>query len=162
MGYRDLYVDGEDISKSWKYNPKSAEKIPGLNFNNKRVQIIASYEEAMRHGFKIYSNRLYNEMDTFIYMNGRPDHQKGRHDDLIMSIAMATYVAESSFSNLTKVTEHTKAMINSWSVNNNEQIRENITFNPVIPVNAERANQFNGQNVSKDDYMKYVCLFGVR
>jgi hypothetical protein len=162
MGYKNLYIDGVDLANKWKYDPKALEKIPGLNFNNKRVQIIASYEEAMRHGFKIYSNRLYNEMDTFIYMNGRPDHQKGRHDDLIMSIAMATYVAESSFSNLTKVTEHTKAMINSWSVNNNEQIRENITFNPVIPVNAERANQFNGQNVSKDDYMKYGWLFGVR
>ncbi|MFN9981359.1 MAG: hypothetical protein ACK53Y_15650, partial [bacterium] len=110
LGYKDLYVDGEDVNNSWKYNPKSAEKIPGINFNNKRVQIIASYEEAMRHDFRIYSHRLYNEMDTFIYINGRPDHQKGHHDDLIMGMAMATYVAEASFSNLTKVTEHTKAM----------------------------------------------------
>ena len=35
LGYKDLYVDGEDINNSWKYNPKSAEKIPGINFNNK-------------------------------------------------------------------------------------------------------------------------------
>jgi hypothetical protein len=78
------------------------DKIPGINFNNKRVQIIASFEEGMRHGFKIYSYRLFNEMNTFIYINGRPDHQKGHHDDLIMSIAMATYVAESSFSKFRK------------------------------------------------------------
>ena len=50
-------------------------------------------------------------MNTFVYINGRPDHQKGRHDDLLMSIAMATYVGESSFSNLTKVTELTKSML---------------------------------------------------
>ena len=122
MGYKNLYVDGVDTANKWKYDPKAAEKIPGINFNNKRVQIIASFEEAMRHGFKIYSNRLFNEMNTFIYINGRPDHQKGHHDDLIMSIAMACYVAESSFTQLTKVTEQTKAMLESWAVSNNENV----------------------------------------
>jgi len=162
MNYRDLYVDGVDVSNKWKYDPAAADKIPGLNFNNKRVQIIASFEEAMRHKFRIYSSRLYNEMNTFVYINGRPDHQKGHHDDLIMSIAMATYVAESSFSKLTKVTEHTKAMIDSWSVNNNEAIKESINFDPVIPMYQNRVNQFGGQQVSKDDYAKYGWLFGVR
>lgn len=162
MGYRDLYIDGVDTANKWKYDPKALEKIPGINFNNKRVQIIASYEEAMRHGFRIYSNRLYNEMDSFVYINGRPDHQKGRHDDLLMSIAMATYVAEASFASLTKVTEHTKAMIDSWSVNVNEQSREALSFNPVIPNNGERIRQFGGQNISKEDYQKYGWLFGIR
>jgi hypothetical protein len=160
MNYRDLYVDGIDISNKWKYDPKAMDKIPGLNFNNKRVQIIASFEEAMRHKFRIYSARLYNEMNTFVYINGRPDHQKGHHDDLIMSIAMATYVAESSFSQLTKVTEQTKAMLNSWSVSNNESIKENINFNPVIPHYQDRINQFNGQQTSREDYQKYGWLFG--
>lgn len=158
LGYKDLYVEGEDLNKSWKYNPKSAEKIPGINFNNKRVQIIASYEEALRHEFKIYSHRLYNEMDTFIYINGRPDHQKGRHDDLLMSISMATYVGETSFAKLTKVTEQTKAMLNSWSVNNNDSVNDSISFNPVMPNYSERSNQNN--TLSKNDYMKYNWLFG--
>jgi phage FluMu gp28-like protein len=161
MGYKDLYVDGVDITNKWKYVPKSAEKIPGINFNNKRVQIIASYEEALRHDFKIYSNRLFNEMNTFIYINGRPDHQKGHHDDLIMSISMATYVAESSFSNLTKVSEQAKVMIESWAVSNNDTITEQISFNPVIPVNTDRSNLRNEQ-ISKDDYLKYSWLFGRR
>ena len=162
MNYKDLYVDGVELGNQWKYDPKSAEKIPGINFNNKRVQIIASFEEAMRHKFRVYSSRLYNEMNTFIYMNGRPDHQKGHHDDMIMSIAMATYVGESSFSQLIKVTEQTKAMINSWSVNNNESIKENINFNPVIPHYQDRINQSNSQNVSREDYNKYGWLFGVK
>ena len=161
LGYRDLYVDGEDLGNTWKYNPKSAEKIPGINFNNKRVQIIASYEEAMRHDFRIYSNRLYNEMDTFVYINGRPDHQKGRHDDLLMSIAMATYVGETSFNKLTKVTEQAKVMLNSWSVENNESPKEVIDFNPFIPHYQNNQNNLHGQNVSKEDYMKYGWLFGV-
>jgi hypothetical protein len=161
MGYKNLYVDGIDLANKWKYDPKALDKIPGLNFNNKRVQIIASFEEAMRHQFKIYSMRLFNEMNTFVYVNGRPDHQKGQHDDLIMSIAMATYVAESSFSSLEKVTEQTKAMLESWSVNNNETAAKQIDFNPVIPFGHDRINQRN-QNVTREDYMKYSWLFGGR
>jgi len=162
LGYKDLYVDGVELGNTWKYNPKSAEKIPGINFNNKRVQIIASYEEAMRHDFKIYSHRLYNEMDTFIYINGRPDHQKGRHDDLLMSIAMATYVGESSFSNLTKVTELTKSMLESWTVSDNEEAGKTLDFNPVVPHYQDRMRQSNGYNPSRNDYETYGWLFGRR
>ena len=162
IGYKNLYVDGVDIANKWKYDPKAMEKIPGINFNNKRVQIIASFEEVMRHEFRIYSTRLFNEMNTFVYISGRPDHQKGHHDDLIMSISMACYVAESSFSSLTKVTEQTKAMIDSWSVNNNNNVTEQISFNPVLPNMNERRQDIGRANVSKEDYMKYGWLFGVR
>ena len=163
MGYKDLYIDGVDTSNKWKYVPKSAEKIPGLNFNNKRLQIISSFEESMRHEFKIYSSRLYDEMNTFIYINGRPDHQKGHHDDLIMSIAMCTYVGESSFGKLTKVTEQTKAMIDSWSVSDNNTSNKKLEFNPVVP-NMHQNMDMNQhrQSVSKDDYIKYGWLFGTK
>ena len=162
MGFKNLYVDGVDMANKWKWDPKAGEKIPGINFNNKRVQIIASFEEVMRHDFKIYSSRLFNEMNTFVYINGRPDHQKGHHDDLIMSIAMACYVAESSFSQLTKVTEQTKAMIDSWSVSNNDNVTNQLAFNPVLPNINEKINQYGQQNVTRDDYMKYNWLFGGR
>ena len=160
LGYKNLYVDGADVANKWKYDPKALEKIPGINFNNKRVQIIASFEEAIRHKFKIRSSRLYNEMNKFVYINGRPDHPKGGHDDLIMSISMATYVAEASFTSLQRVTEQTKAMIDSWSVNINDNASKQMSFNPVIPHFQERQKQMGGQNISKEDYMKYGWLFG--
>lgn len=162
MGYKNLYVDGVDLSNKWKYDPKALEKIPGINFNNKRVQIIASFEEVLRHKFKVYSSRLFNEMNTFVYINGRPDHQKGHHDDLIMSIAMATYVAESSFSSLTKVTEQTKAMLNSWMVTENTESSNTLNFNPVIPNLQEKMNNQFNQGPTRDDYAKYGWLFGKR
>ena len=160
MGYKNLYIDGVDMANPWKYNPKALEKIPGINFNNKRVQIIASFEEALRHGFRIYSHRLFNEMNTFIYINGRPDHQKGHHDDLIMGISMATYVGESSFSQLTKATEQTKAMLNSWQVNNNEEQSKNISFNPVLPSGPMMGNQRVTNEATRKDYETYGWLFG--
>ena len=39
---------------------------------------------------------------------------KGKHDDLIMAMAMAIYVGESSFSQLKKSDDMTKAMLDSW------------------------------------------------
>ena len=161
LGYKNLYVDGVDYQNKWKYDPKQAEKIPGINFNSKRVQIIASFEEAIRHDFDIKSSRLLNEMNSFVYINGRPDHQKGGHDDLIMSIAMAMYVAEASFSQLTKVTEQTKAMINSWTIQEDDSPSKSIAFNPQIPNFSSRYQDPNlNSGPSREDYMKYNWLFG--
>ena len=157
LGYRNVYVDGVDISNKWQYDPKATEKIPGINFNAKRVQIIATFEEYLRHGFRINSSRLLNEMNTFIYMNGRPDHQKGQHDDLIMSVAMALYVGETSFSSLNKVTNQTKAMIDSWTVNTNEFNRRQF-MDPVMPQQQENFKR----EATKSDYENYLWLFGGR
>lgn len=159
MGYKNLYIDGVELGNIWKYDQKSLDKIPGINFNNKRVQIISSFEEAIRHGFKIYSHRLFNEMNTFVYVNGRPDHQKGHHDDLIMAIAMATYVGENSFSQLEKVVQQTKAMINSWTVNSNESVSETIAFNPVLPAGRPMSTTMQNE-ATRNDYLKYGWLFG--
>jgi len=157
LGYKNMYVDGVDISNKWKYDPKATEKIPGINFNAKRVQIIATFEEYLRHGFRINSSRLLNEMNTFIYVNGRPDHQKGQHDDLIMSVAMALYVGESSFTSLNKVTNQTKAMIDSWTVNTNEFNRRQF-MDPVLPQQQENIKR----EATKSDYENYLWLFGGR
>jgi hypothetical protein len=155
LGYRNMYVDGIDVSNKWKFDPKATEKIPGINFNAKRVQIIATFEEYLRHGFRINSSRLLNEMNTFIYVNGRPDHQKGQHDDLIMSVAMALYVGETSFTSLNKVTNQTKAMIDSWTVNTNEFNRRQFT-DPVMPLQQENIKR----EATKSDYENYLWLFG--
>ena len=160
LGYRDLYVDGVELGNKWKFDPKTADKIPGINFNSKRVQIISSFEEAMRHTFKIYSLRLLNEMNTFVYLNGRPDHMKGQHDDLLMSLAMAIYVSEMSFAQLKKVDDLTKVMIESWTVNTNDN--SHVThFNPSMPVfeNQDSKNVYRNQP-TRQDYQDYRWVFG--
>jgi hypothetical protein len=101
-------------------------------------------------------------MNTFIYVNGRPDHQKGHHDDLIMSLAMATYVSETSFTNLNKVTEQAKAMINAWGVANNETATKQLDFNPGLPVMSSTQVRHNQNEPTKNDYMNYGWLFGRR
>ena len=161
MGYKNLYVDGVNIADKWKYNPRAMEKIPGLNFNSKRVQIIAAFEESLRHNFIVRSSRLVNELGTFVYVNGRPDHQKGQHDDLIMAMAMAIYVGETSFSELEKVTEQTKAMMESWMVNETPVKNTSNDFNPGVPVMPGGINQHRmNRNATREDYQNHSWLFG--
>jgi|TARA_R110001592_G_scaffold43034_3_gene139757 hypothetical protein len=159
LGYKDLYVEGANTADKWKYNPKLLEKIPGLTFNNKRSQIVSAFEEALRHGFVIKSHRLLNELYTFVFVNGKPNHMKGKHDDLIMAMAMALYVGESSFSQLQKSDEMTKAMLNSWvdvsqdrkeTLVDLQPIRDSHTLNPSV-----RPNVTNEQM-----YKEYSWLFG--
>lgn len=161
IGYKNLYVDGINVLDKWTYNPKLVDKIPGINFNSKRVQIIASFEEALRYDFKVRSSRLMNELNTFVYVNGRPDHIKGQHDDLIMAMAMAIYVGENSFSQLEKVTEQTKAMVNSWTVQETPVKHTSSDFNPGVPVMPNNDNLRRGHSeATKRDYQQHSWLFG--
>lgn len=153
-----LYVDNIETKDKWKWDPKMNEKIPGINFNSKRVQIIASFEESIRYGFKVYSRRLLNEMNTFIYKNGRPDHQKGQHDDCIMAVSIAMYVADKSFQSLQKVVNHTKAMVNSWATFVNENKNSSEFFNPMVPQGHPSFRPNNQPGL--DEYKKYGWLFG--
>jgi len=92
-------------------------KLPGLNFQKNRNLIISELEKGVRMDtFKLRSARALMEMDTFVYINGRPDHMKGYHDDLLMSIGMALFVAMSSFKDLEKSKGQAKAMVGSWVV----------------------------------------------
>lgn len=90
-------------------------KVPGLQVSTIRIQMISNFEEKIRtDGVKIRSSRLTGEMKTFVYKNGRPDHQDGYHDDLIMAMAMCLWVLEHAFKNLQRLEKQTKAMLSSW------------------------------------------------
>ena len=162
LGYKNLYIDGVNPADKWKWDPKSQDKIPGINFNSKRVLIIQAFEEALRFDFALRSQRLFNELNTFVYVNGRPDHQKGQHDDLIMAFAMAVFVGETSFAQLEKATEQTKAMLESWTTEKNTFKDSSQNFNPGLPANTYNNMNYGRQEVTKSDYEKYLWLFGGR
>ena len=159
LGYRDLYVEGANTADKWKYDPKLLEKIPGLTFNNKRSQIVSAFEEALRHGFKIKSHRLLNELYTFVFVNGKPNHMKGKHDDLIMAIAMAIYVGENSFSQLKKADEMTKAMLDGWISTDSQPKESSVTLRPTH--NSDVLNPHIKHNTTNESlYKEYSWLFG--
>jgi hypothetical protein len=168
LNYKSLYVEGYNPMNIWDYNKKGVDKIPGLNFNNKRTQIVASFEEQLRKGFKVRSSRLLNELNTFVYINGRPDHMKGAHDDSIMSISMALYIGDVSFSQLQKNDNANKAMLESW-VMSERSYEVNKTFysygstlDPIgsIQMDPSFYHSQNPMSTNKNSYSEYSWLFG--
>ena len=173
MGYKNMYIEGINTQNVWDYNAKAMEKIPGINFNNKRTQIVAAFEEQLRHGFIVRSQRLVNEMNTFVYVNGRPDHMKGTHDDAIMSMAIALYIADISFCQLERVDSVNKAMIDSWMLSektyepNKSIYSYGQAFDPMgaMGVNGEPIDnnplfQNDVVQTQKQQYETYSWLFG--
>ena len=171
LNYKNVYVEGVNTQNIWDYNAKAMEKIPGLNFNNKRTQIVAAFEEQLRKGFIVRSARLLNELNTFVYMNGRPDHMKGTHDDAIMGMSMALYAADVSFNLLQKNENANKAMLDSWTMS--ERTYETsksfysygTAFDQIGSMGTDNNSlyyQDDNMNVSKQAYQENSWLFGRR
>jgi len=171
LNYKNVYIEGVNTQNIWDYNAKAMEKIPGLNFNNKRTQIVAAFEEQLRKGFIVRSARLLNELNTFVYMNGRPDHMKGAHDDAIMGLSMALYAADISFNLLQKNENANKAMLDSWTMTERSYETSKsfysygTAFDQIGSMGTDNNNlyyQDNSMNVSKQVYQENSWLFGRR
>jgi hypothetical protein len=171
MNYKNLYIEGINTQNIWEYNRKVMDKIPGINFNNKRTQIVAAFEEQVRKGFLIRSNRLLNELNTFVYINGRPDHMKGAHDDAIMSISMALYAGDICFNQLQRNESANKAMLESWTVSertyepNKSFYSYGTSFDPVGLTQMDNPglnSNMNNISSNKDAYQEYSWLFGTK
>jgi hypothetical protein len=172
LNYKNLYIDGVNTQNIWEYNAKAMEKIPGLNFNNKRTQIVAAFEEQLRKGFQVRSSRLLNELNTFVYMNGRPDHMKGAHDDAIMSMSMALYAGDICFNQLQKTESVNRAMIESWTMAERTYEPQKSfysyggSFDQISSMGMDGSNSMYGgntnQQIGREAYMEYSWLFNGR
>lgn len=170
MNYKNLFIDGMNTQNIWDFNRKAMEKIPGINFNNKRTQIVAAFEEQLRKGFGVRSSRLLNELSTFVYLNGRPDHMKGAHDDAIMSLSMALYAADVSFNQLQRNDSKNKAMMESWTLSQRTYEPNKAFYSYGTAFDQIGAMQTDGKNnvnphigvPGKDQYKEYSWLFSKR
>jgi len=89
--------------------------IPGFTTSMKtRPLIIAKFEEFIRNKvLTIYSKRLANELDTFIWRHGRPEAQRGYNDDLIMAASIGCWVRDTAIIENKKDLEYKKAFLNA-------------------------------------------------
>jgi phage FluMu gp28-like protein len=93
----------------------SSNSVPGFTTTMKtRPLIVAKLEEFIRNkSIKINSQRVINELDTFVWVNGRPEAQKGYNDDLVMSLAIGCWVRDTAVINNERNLEYSKAFLNS-------------------------------------------------
>jgi hypothetical protein len=148
MGYPKNLMHYDNTNDDSMFYMPPADATPGINFasRNRRSQIIAALEEAVaRGGFKIRSERLIAELKKFIYKNGRPDHMKGSHDDLIMALGMCLFVANTSFKKLHESDNMTKAMLDSWKVTNHvpENKAQYLLENEVVNTRPKAGKIYN-------------------
>lgn len=93
--------------------------IPGFTTSMKtRPLIVAKFEEYVRNKMlTIYSRRLINELDTFIWRNGKPEAQRGYNDDLIMACAIGCWVRDTVLIENKRDIEYKKAFLNCIMTN---------------------------------------------
>ena len=119
--------------------------VPGFSTTQKtRPLVIAKMEEFVRNKLiKIYSKRLYNEMKTFVWVNGKPQAMKKHNDDLIMACAIGCWIKETAFTVNQRQVEYQKAFLSSYNTSNtglNTQIPGQLGYKPIKDDSAK--NQY--------------------
>jgi hypothetical protein len=93
-GYPRLYYSSNS-GDLFDYRPADPEAIPGFSTQTRtRNQILTKLEESIRNNrLKSYSQRLYDQLQAFIWNGAKAQAAKDAHDDLIMSLAIGVWLA---------------------------------------------------------------------
>ena len=69
---------------------------------------------------KIRSSRLYEELKTFVWKNGKAQAMRGQNDDLIIALAIGTWLYDTSPQLSKHGTDLNKAMLAAFAVNSTQ------------------------------------------
>jgi hypothetical protein len=77
-----------------------------------RPLIVAKLEEYVRNKLiTLHSARVFHELKTFIWFNGKPQAMRSYNDDLVMSLAIACWVRDTALTENEKEIAYKKAML---------------------------------------------------
>ena len=154
LGYKNIYFSKEKEKYEYLYGDANNISKAGFTTSKEsRDKILANLEECLRNNkIKTYSQRLYSELKTFIWNGKKITAMKGYNDDLIMSIAIGSWIAGNNTNtyNTTQI-EQADAILKGMEINNtsvNDTIispfytNKQSTVNPMIPVFMPN-NKFN-------------------
>ena len=87
--------------------------VPGFTTSTKtRPLIVAKLEEYVRNKLiTLHSNRLFHEMKTFIWYNGKPQAMRSYNDDLVMALAITCWVRDTALEENKREMEYKRAML---------------------------------------------------
>lgn len=126
LGYPNLYYDNPQMKNYTNQNLlkvqnafEQQKQLPGFRTSALRLQMIANFVDMLKsNAFRVRSQRTINELDTWIFKNGRPDHMDGSHDDLLTCLAMGLFVMQFYMLKSEKQKVKDKCIVKSWYVNN--------------------------------------------
>jgi hypothetical protein len=115
-----------------------------------RPLVVAKLEEFVRNKLiKIKSKRLYNEMKTFVWQNGKPQAMKKHNDDLIIACAIGCWVKDTALAINHRAHEYNKAFLGSMSTSGRK-------MNTAIPgMSGYKRTELEKQ---KSDYEDHIWL----
>lgn len=104
------------------YVPPAAAEQAGFNTNGKtRNTILSKLEESIRNKYiYIPSSRFYEEVKVFTWQSGRVQAKKGFNDDLVMSLAIGTWLFDASGDYSQSSKKLNNAMLNAFSMQSKE------------------------------------------
>lgn len=94
-GYKNVYYHNQSTEVDlYAQIAQDEDKLPGFPTNQKtRVQILAKLEELIRNGrLKVHSQRLFDQLQAFVWNGNKPMAMKDSYDDLIMSLAIGCWL----------------------------------------------------------------------
>jgi len=122
LRYNNLYYSKGDGFIDPLIAENTAGATPGFSTSSKtRPLIIAKMEEMIRNQLVIVrSKRLFGEFKTFIWKNGRPQAMRSKHDDLVMSFAIACWIRDAVYEESAYDREKSEKMMNAFFTDKRE------------------------------------------
>ena len=113
--------------------------VPGFTTSTKtRPLIVAKLEEYIRNKLiNVHSSRLFHELKTFVWVNGKPQAMRSYNDDLVMSLAIACWVRDTALTENERDMAYKKAMLGG-------------VFKSTTTMNT----QISGQNFYKETFQE--------
>jgi hypothetical protein len=114
-----------------KINRQERNMVAGFSTTSKtRPLIISKLEEFFREeSVVVRSNRLIDELLTFVYINNRAEAMRGYNDDLVMSFAIGLWVRDTALRLRTQGIELTKKTLSRMMDNEGLYTQDDVQKN---------------------------------
>jgi hypothetical protein len=118
-GYPNLYYQNNS-GDLFGYKPLDTEAVPGFSTQTRtRSQILTKLEESIRNSkLKVYSQRLYDQLQAFVWNGSKAQALKDAHDDLVISLAIGTWLCAGDSSGNEQGMAMAMAMLKATAVGN--------------------------------------------
>lgn len=147
MNYPRLYYQGA-TGDIFEHRPTDPDATPGFTTVQKsRNQILAKLEELIRNEIvKTYSQRLYDQLQAFVWHGSKAMAAKDSHDDLIMSIAIGLWLTAGENATSGQAMDMAMAMLKATGKSSTNMNDLPGRINDVRPVtNAQITNYANAR-----------------
>jgi len=147
------YKPGRKAAYVGNYVPPSTPDTAGFNTNGKtRGIVLAKLEEVIRNKQIIsYSSRFYEELKVFTWQSGKVQAKRGFNDDLVMSLAIGSWLYDTSTDYSKDSKSVNQAILNAFKVERKEYHSEsdgNGMGSPIYRSNSGKDKRIVSTNVN--------------